>query len=125
MKRPLHHAMRQVSLAALMTVVAATAQADEREDLETLKQTTLNLIQALVQQGVLPADKADALVKQAEAKAKATVAEAKKAEQSTVRVQFVPESVRKQIADEVREEVVAQAKTERWGDVNAVPEWVD
>ena len=125
MKRPLHHALRQVSLAALMTVVAATAQADEREDLETLKQTTINLIQALVQQGVLPADKADALVKQAEVKAKATVAEAKKTEQATVRVQFVPESVRKQIADEVREEVVAQAKAERWGDVNAVPEWVD
>lgn len=125
MKRPLHHAMRQVTLAALITVGLSAAQADEREDLETLKQTTINLIQALVQQGVLPADKADALVKQAEAKAKASVAEAKKTEQSTVRVQFVPESVRKQIADEVREEVVAQAKAERWGDVNAVPEWVD
>jgi len=126
MKRPLHHAMRHVTLAALMTLGCGTvAQADEREDLETLKQTTINLIQALVQQGVLPADKADALVKQAETKARAAVAEAKKAEQSTVRVQFVPESVRKQIADEVREEVVAQAKAERWGDVNAVPEWVD
>ena len=126
MKSPLHHAMRHVSLAALMAVgLVATAHADEREDLETLKQTTLNLIQALVDQGVLPAAKADALVKQAEAKARAAVAEAKKTEQSTVRVQFVPESVRKQIADEVREEVVAQAKMERWGDVNAVPEWVD
>jgi adenosylcobinamide amidohydrolase len=91
MKSPLHHAMRQVSLAALMAVgLAATAHADEREDLETLKQTTLNLIQALVDQGVLPAAKADALVKQAEAKARAAVAEAKKTEQSTVRVQFVP-----------------------------------
>lgn len=125
MKRPLHPSLRPVALAALMCLGAGTAQADEREDLETLKQTTINLIQALVQQGVLPADKADALVKQAEAKAKASVAEARKTEQATVRVQFVPESVRKQIADEVREEVVAQAKTERWGDVNAVPEWVD
>lgn len=125
MKRPLHHAMRQVTLAALISVGLGSAQADEREDLETLKQTTINLIQALVQQGVLPADKADALVKQAEAKAKAAVADAKKTEQATVRVQFVPVSVRKQIADEVREEVVAQAKAERWGDVNAVPEWVD
>ncbi len=127
MKSPLQLAVRHVSLAALMTMglCATAAHADDREDLETLKQTTLNLIQALVQQGVLPADKADALVKQAEAKARAAVAEAKKTEQSTVRVQFVPESVRKQIADEVREEVVAQAKVERWGDVNAVPEWVD
>ena len=126
MKQALHHTMRQVALAALLAAGAAVpAHADEREDLETLKQTTINLIQALVQQGVLPAEKADALVKQAEAKAKASVAEAKKAEQSTVRVQFVPESVRKQIADEVREEVVTQARAERWGDVNAVPEWVD
>jgi len=37
----------------------------------------------------------------------------------------VPEVVRQQIADQVREEVVAKARAERWGDVNAVPEWVD
>lgn len=118
---------RAVALAALLALGpgAAQAQASEREDLETLRQTTMNLIQALVQQGVLPADKADQLVKAAEAKARATVAEAKKAEETTVRVQYVPESVRKQISEQVREEVVSQAKAERWGDVNAVPEWVD
>jgi hypothetical protein len=42
-----------------------------------------------------------------------------------VRVQYVPESVKKQITEQVREEVVAQARVERWGDANAVPEWVD
>lgn len=125
MKRAERFPVRVATLAVLLALGTGAAWADEREDLETLRQTTMNLIQALVQQGVLPADKADQLVKAAEAKAKATVAEAKKVEESTVRVQFVPESVRKQISDQVREEVVSQAKAERWGDVNAVPEWVD
>lgn len=125
MKRSEHNTVRAVALATLMALGQGVAHADERENLETLRQTTMNLIQALVVQGVLPADKADQLVKAAEAKAKASVAEAKKVEESTVRVQYVPESVRKQISDQVREEVVSQAKAERWGDVNAVPEWVD
>lgn len=111
------------SLALALGTTAA--QAGEREDMETLRQTTLNLIQLLVQQGVLTQDKADLLIKQAETKAKETVAAEKKANQGVVRVQYVPESVRQQIANEIREEVIAQAKTERWGDVNAVPEWVD
>lgn len=125
MKPNLAPVLRATALAAALATGAVQAQTSERENLEVLRQTTLQLIEALVQQGVLPADKAQALIAQAEAKARAAVAEAKKAEQNTVRIQFVPESVRQQIANEVREEVVAQAKAERWGDVNAVPEWVD
>lgn len=125
MKPNLAHVLRATALAAALAAGTAQAQTSERESLEVLRQTTLQLIEALVQQGVLPADKAQALIAQAEAKARAAVAEAKKAEQNTVRIQYVPESVRQQIANEVREEVVAQAKAERWGDVNAVPEWVD
>lgn len=118
-------ALRATALAAALAAGTAQAQTSERESLEVLRQTTLQLIEALVQQGVLPVDKAQALIAQAEAKARAAVAEQQKTEQNTVRIQYVPESVRQQIANEVREEVVAQAKAERWGDVNAVPEWVD
>ena len=103
----------------------SSAWADERAELETLRQTTLNLIQMLVQQGVFTQEKADALVQQAETKARDLVAARQKTEETVVRVQYVPEAVRKQIADQVREEVVAQAKVERWGDANAVPEWAD
>lgn len=118
---------RLKTLTCLLTLALTVnaAHAGEREDMETLRQTTMNLIQLLVQQGVLTQDKADLLVKQAEVKAKETVAAEKKASAGVVRVPYVPESVKKQIADQVREEVIAQAKTERWGDVNAVPEWVD
>ena len=125
MKPTIALALRATALAAALAAGAAHAQTSERESLEVLRQTTLQLIEALVQQGVLPADRAKALIAQAEEKARAAVAEARKTEQNTVRIQFVPESVRQQIANEVREEVVAQAKAERWGDVNAVPEWVD
>ena len=36
---------------------------------------------------------------------------------------YVPEHIKKEIRDQLREEVVGQAKEERWGDVNVVPEW--
>jgi len=117
--------LKNIGFLTAMALGIGTAQADERADMEVLRQTTLNLIQALVQQGVLTQEKSDQLIKQAEVKAQETVAAQKKAEAGVVRVQYVPESVRKQITDQVREEVVAQAKMERWGDENAVPEWVD
>ncbi len=48
------------------------AAADERQDLLTLKATVLNLVDALVAQGVLDRDAADALVRKAEQEAQAT-----------------------------------------------------
>lgn len=125
MKHTTRSKLTCIGLMLPIVLGATPAIADERAELETLRQTTLNLIQMLVQQGVFTQDKADQLVRQAEAKAQETVAARNKTEQGVVRVQYVPESVRKQIADQVREEVVAQAKVERWGDANAVPEWVD
>lgn len=117
--------LKTLTCSLTLALAVTTTQADEREDMETLRQTTLNLIQLLVQQGVLTQDKADLLIKQAESKAKETVATQKKTAAGVVRVPYVPESVKMQIADQIREEVIAQAKTERWGDINAVPEWVD
>lgn len=125
MSKNMQTRLKMMSLSVIMALGVTTAQAGEREEMETLRQTTLNLIQILVQQGVLTQEKADQLIQQAEVKAQETVAAQKKADAGVVRVQYVPESVRKQIADQVREEVVAQAKVERWGDANAIPEWVD
>ena len=51
---------------ACMTIFAGALHADERESLESLRQTTLQLIQLLVQQGVLTQDKADELLRQAQ-----------------------------------------------------------
>jgi hypothetical protein len=128
---------RWPALTALaLALTAPAAHADDRAALETLRQTTRNLIDALVESGVLSRDKADALLKSAEQRAAATVANQPAPQPGStatttangkpvLRVPYVPESMRNQIRDEVKEEVLAQAKAERWGVPNATPSWVD
>jgi hypothetical protein len=113
---------------ALALASVAPAQAGEREQLETLRATTMAILDALVEKGILTNEVAKTLVEQAETKgqqAAAASAAAANQDVGTVRVQYVPEAVKKEIREQLRQEIVAQAKTERWGDVNAVPEWVD
>lgn len=137
--------------ALLLSGMAPWALADEKEDLLTLRNTTLNLIDALVEQGVLDGKKAKALVQAAEAKAKKTAAETlaaeraaqaqaaqkaeaalPEAEKKAVRVTYVPDFIKEQIRQEVRKElkgdvvqdVVAKAKEEKWGLPGSFPEWV-
>lgn len=123
-----------LAVAAACSGSALAASDDERMKVEMLHETTLNLIQLLVEQGVLKQEAADALLKKAEqqaaektSQAKATEVGAGKADsgKDVVRVVYVPEHVKREIREQVRQEVVAQAKLERWGDVNAVPEWLD
>ena len=113
---------------ALALATVAPAQAGEREQLETLRATTMAILDALVEKGILTNEVAKTLVEQAETKgqqAAAASAAAASQDAGTVRVQYVPEAVKREIREQLRQEIVAQAKTERWGDVNAVPEWVD
>jgi hypothetical protein len=108
---------------ALAALFALPAQANEGASIDTLRQTTMNLIDALVDTGVLTREKADELIKAAEAKAAKTAAKAKK--DSTVRVQYVPESVKAEIREQLKQEVLAQARTEGWAAPNAIPEWTE
>lgn len=112
---------------ALSLAFAVPAQAgSERQDLETLRATTLALVDALVKKGVLSAEAAQDLIQQAEKKGQEAAEASAKAETApgVVRVPYIPEVVKREISEQIRQEVVAQAKTEQWGDVNAVPEWV-
>lgn len=120
---PRHSLLTHLVAATLsLTPLAATAApTDDRESLETLRETTLNLIEALVEQGVFTRDKADTMIKDAQAKAQA----AAKARPAAVRVQYVPETVKAEIREQLKQEVLAQARTERWAAPNAVPAWVD
>lgn len=104
---------------------AMPAQAGEREQLEALRETTLAILDALVQKGILTDEAAKNLVKQAEQKGQEQSEAAAKADAGVVRVPYIPEVVKREIREQIRQEVVAQAKNERWGDVNAVPEWVE
>ena len=127
-------------LAVLAAFQLPVAHADERAGMEQLRATTLELIDALVENGVLTREKADKLIANAEARAKVRVAETAPAlrladsmpapeigkdGKKIVRVPYVPESMKREIRDQIKQEVLAQAKEERWGNPATLPEWAD
>lgn len=110
---------------------------------------TINLIHNLVKRGLLPQEDADTLIKQAEADAAtareqaqatqnatmqaaaqvavqvaAQAAEAPPANDGAVRVTYIPEIVKAQMRDQIKAEVMAQARDENWAAPRVQPEWV-
>lgn len=112
-------------LAAILGAAPAMAQSAPSES------AMVNLVRALVQQGVLTEDRGKELIDQAEAEAAAarsaaalTAAQSGKAVAAgTVRVPYVPETVRQQIKDELRIEVLQAAQEEGWARPGEVAEW--
>src|SRR5579859_1070712 len=93
----------------------------------------INLIRLLVKQGVITQAAADALVQQAEAEAQqARAAASAPAVQAqlppppagVIRIPYVPEVVRNQIKEDVKKDVMAQAKAEGWASPRALPAWL-
>lgn len=128
---PLHRSL--VALAALFALSAA--HADERSDLEQLRATTLGLIQALVDQGLISPERAQALVKQATPKPAAPVAAATPPAAAsgvewgdrpphTVRVPYITETMKAAIVQDVRNDVLATARDENWADSRQIPGWL-
>jgi hypothetical protein len=122
--------LRPIALAVMLVASSGAACADERESMEVLRQTTLNLINALVENGVLTREKANDLIREAEQKAARTVALATpqpevSKDAAPVHVQYVPEAVKKEIRDQIRKEVLTQAREEHWADPNVIPSWLD
>jgi hypothetical protein len=140
-----------VSLLALVAgspVIATTALAQDAGRPTVSKKpaaasnSTINLVNLLVQQGVLNEDQAAALIKQAEDEAyvareaardatvkadeaakAATAATAAASPPGSKRVTYVPEIVKRQLRDDLRREVMAQAKDEGWASPGKYPEW--
>ncbi|MBX9965671.1 MAG: putative porin [Burkholderiales bacterium] len=136
-------------------VQAAQAQLQkEKAQLEQVRSTTVNLIRALVQEGVLTKERAEAMLPESDRGALADVIPRPKAvppppapettaegpppdvedpsstssrrrRGQTVRVPYVPETVKSEIKEQVKQEVLAQAKAERWAEPGALPEWID
>jgi hypothetical protein len=119
---------RAGAITAGLAMSAAPAHADEQ---------TVKLIQILIAKGILTKAQAGDLIREtggasphgkrgsaaatgAAADTEAPPAPAKKGE---IRVTYVPQFVRKQIADEVRAQVMGQVQTEGWAEPNALPEW--
>lgn len=121
---------------ASVAVVATPAAGSSEED---LRNTVINILDALVQKGVLTREQAQQIVSNAQAKTAAaaatraqTDAATAEADKDAVRVTYVPQVIKDQIATqaatEVRKEVAAQvvqqARTERWGVPGALPDWL-
>jgi Putative porin len=121
-------------LASLVLVLGASTVcfADERQSLEELRNTVVNLLQTLVEQGVITREKAAQLMKAAQDKAAADAAAVAKSDEGAVRVPYVPQIVKdeiaKQVAEEVKPAVVAdvvhEAKEEKWGVPGALADWL-
>ena len=100
-----------------------------------MRNTTLALIEALVQQGLLSRERAQALLRQAQrvpaaipstAQAQATppTAAPAAARPGVVRVPYIPETLRAQMREEIKNEVLATAREERWADPRQIPPWL-
>jgi len=110
---------------------------------------TINLINRLVQRGVLPKEDAAELIRQAEADAEiahaqavATQAAAAQAEaaqaavaqavsgpippspEDSTHVTYIPEVVKQQMRDQIKQEVMDQAREENWAAPRTMPDWV-
>jgi Putative porin len=122
-----------LAVLALVSAPALSAMAaDERQSLEELRNTVINLLQVLVEQGVITREKAQQMVKAAQDKAIADAAALAKSEEGAVRVPYVPQIVQDQIAKQVEQQlkpavvadVVEQAKAEKWGVPGALADWL-
>ena len=136
-------------LLALAVPAAAQDQADKTDKRPTVSRNaapspnaTINLINLLVKQGVLAEDQAAALIKQADdeayvarqavrdASTKAEGAEKRAATAAdavsppgTKRVTYVPEIVKQQLREEIKNDVMAKAEKENWASPGKYPEW--
>lgn len=129
--------MKKLSATLIAGVIgiagAGTARADERATLEQLRETALGIVEGLVEQGVLTRAKADEIVRKALERAKAVAAQPPVVAQppataegtNVVRVPLVPEAVRTEMREQIKQEVLTFAKAERWGDPAALPSWLD
>ena len=116
---------RTATIALLLAGTAAQAQSTN---------ATANLIRLLIEQKVITADAGQALLAQAEAEAAtARAAQAPVATadatlpppaEGTIRVPYIPESLRAKITEDIRKDVLAHADFEGWARPNQIPDWV-
>lgn len=120
-----------IAVLAAFVACAALPAAAQTSEVEQVRSTTQKLINLLVEQGVITRSRAEALLKEVEAPAPspapaapaAAAAPADKAS-APVRVPYVPEFVRKELKEELRSEMAAQALREGWADPKNTPAWI-
>ncbi len=119
--------------AADVTAPVASAAPDAALPTAPSPNATINLIRLMVERGLIPTADAQKLIAQAEAEAvqaRAAIAAATTqpaaapVSDDTVRVTYIPGSVRRQMVEEVRQDVMSQASQENWAAPRTFPDWV-
>jgi len=118
-----------VPLLAAAPALAAEAPPEAAPSGEALLSTLITLIRTLVDQGVLTAAKAQDMLRQAgvdpavlsapDATPPVTVVPA-----PVVRVPYVPQTVKDELREDLKQEVLVKAKEEHWADPGALPSWL-
>jgi len=128
-------AQRWVAALCLLTLTCAGAPAwadppSNERSLTELQNTVINLLQALVDKGLLTREQAQQLVKQAQDKAATDAASAAaanaaqaKEDQNAVRVPYVPQIVKDEISQQVAQEVKPAVEADLAKD-NKMPPWL-
>ena len=131
----------------------AESAAERPDRVSPSESVTINLINRLVQRGILTKDDASDLIKQAEADAFSARAQANATQEAAeraaaaaqvaistaaagggdglspasdddVRVTYIPEIVKAQMRDQIKQEVMEQARNENWAAPRTLPDWV-
>lgn len=135
-----------VALPALSIQGLAQSETDERPTVSRQKPATSNatigMVNILLEQELISEEQAETLIQQAEdeayvareaardataaageAASAASIAAAAAAPPGSRRVTYVPEIVKRELRDEIRQEVMTQAQAEGWASPGTYPEW--
>ena len=124
------------ALIALCCVTLMSAQGSEKNDLEVLRLTVVNLLQGMVQKGVLTPEEAANMVNQAQQSAETVAGDADSGndelEEVQVRVTYVPEFVKEELREDLQatleprivESVIDAARDNGWSMAEALPDWM-
>ena len=119
-----HTAMAALLVASCSVMVPRSARADADSDDKMSR-----LLDLLVQKKIVTQRQAHELLRQTEApraprhSRPAEESAAPPAREGEVRVTYVPQFVRKQIADEVRAQVLTESQQEGWAAPGVIPDW--
>ena len=124
-----------ILFSAVLAGVSYPVRAQTAEPDQQLRATVLRLIDSLVDAGVLTRAKADELIRAAAMPPTALAApqsppiaaagsEVGADGKRIIRVPYVPDSLKREMRDSIRQDVLAQARTERWGEAGALPDWL-
>ena len=128
-----------MTLLALVAAPGLTrAAADDARAIEEVRNTVINLLESMVQKGIITREQAEAMVKDAQTKAAAAAdinqaptaapATPEPLEAGAISVPYIPAPVREQLAQEmtpdVTRRILMRAKSEGWGVPGALPEWL-